>query len=217
MSDEKITRLHDDGLPPEAAARLDADLGALPLTLEPPAGTFEAIEARLPERRPSTTHGGRWGGFALAASVAALAVFVALDVSGPSETPSPSLALAPAGNDAGVAAAPVLAARDRYRTASLPSALGGRAALGEGFLQVRQELSTDFAAKLEQLDPATREVVETNLRVIHGALSRIDGALAGNPDDAVLQKLLMSTYRQELDYMGRIGRMPAGPQGSMEL
>ena len=33
------------------------------------------------------------------------------------------------------------------------------------------------------------EVVEANLQVIHGALTRIEGALSGNPDDAVLQEL----------------------------
>lgn len=221
MSDEKITRLHDDGLPPDAAARLDAGLGALPLELEPPAGTFELIEARLPERSPSAAReqrwGQGWGGFALAASVATLAVLVALDLGLPPEAPAPDVAATPADEAASPAVMPALEARDRYRTASLPRSLGGRAALGEGFLQVRQELSTDFASKLEQLDPATREVVETNLKVIHGALTRIEGALAGNPDDAVLQELLMSTYRQELDYMGRIGRMSAGPEGSMEL
>lgn len=219
MSDEKITRLHDDGLPPDAAARLDARLGALSLDLEPPAGTFDAIEAQLPERRPSTRLGERWGGswsgFALAASIAACAVIIAFDVARPG-TPAPTVAQTPE-PQATTTTASVFEARDRYRTASLPRALGGRAALGEGFLQVREELSTDFASKLEQLDPGTRDVVEANLKVIHGALVRIEGALAGNPDDAVLQDLLMSTYRQELDYMGRVGRMPAGPERSMEL
>ncbi|MEE4300000.1 MAG: hypothetical protein V2J24_11215 [Pseudomonadales bacterium] len=220
MSDEKITRLHDDSLSADAAARLDARLGALPLELEPPAGTFDAIAARLPQRRGSDALGGRrggnWGGFALAASIAACAVFLVLELAGPTDAPAPAVARKPAPG-AAIAGPSVLEAHDRYRTASLPRALGGRAALGAGFLQVRQELSTDFASKLEALDPATRDVVETNLKVIHGALTRIESALAGNPEDAVLQDLLMSTYRQELDYLGRVGRMPAGPERSMEL
>ena len=78
-------------------------------------------------------------------------------------------------------------------------------------------MSDDFASRLERLDPATREVVEANLQVIPGALSRIEGALAADPEDTVLQDLLMSTYRQELDYMGRVNQMPAGPERSMEL
>jgi hypothetical protein len=222
MSDEKITRLHDDGLPADVAARLDARLGALPLELEPPADAFDAIAARLPERQPEGdgSRPGNWRGFALAASVAACAVIVAIEVGTPG-APAPTVAEAPAAAEPAYSSTTVstsvFEARDRYRTATLPRALGGRAALGEGFLQVREELSTDFASKLEELDPATRDVVEANLKVIHGALSRIEGALAGNPDDAVLQDLLMSTYRQELDYMGRVGRMSTGPEGSMEL
>jgi hypothetical protein len=225
MSDEKITRLHDDGLPPDLAARLDARLAALPLDVEPPAGNFDAIAERLPQRRPSEAvgGGGKWGGFALAASVAACAVIVTLNVGRGPGTDSPLVAEAPAGPEAiaadpaAEATAATIAARDRYRTAMLPGALGGRAALGAGFLQVREDLSEDFASRLDKLDPATREVVETNLQVIHGALSRIEGALAADPDDPVLQDLLMSTYRQELDYMGRVNQMPAGPEGSMEL
>lgn len=228
MSDEKITRLHDDGLPPDLAARLDARLAALPLEVEPPAGTFDAIAERLPERRPSDARsgGGQWGGFALAASVAACAVIVALNVGPGTGADAPTVAALPTGaepvsataiTESEEAAAATIAARDRYRTATLPGALGGRAALGAGFIRVREDLSEDFASRLEKLDPATREVVETNLQVIHGALSRIEGALAAAPDDPVLQDLLMSTYRQELDYMGRVSQMPAGPERSMEL
>jgi len=217
MSDEKIARLHDDGLPPDLAARLDARLEGLATSFEPPPMAFEAIEARLEAPKRSQP----WMGFAMAASVAALAVVFAFRGADTDLPAGPTVAeIDPAASTQALtdADAAVLAARDRYRTASLPPALGGRAALGTGFLQVREDVSTNFAERLEDLDPATREVVETNLQVIHGALTRIESALAGNPDDSVLQELLMSTYRQELDYMGRVSQMPTPLEdGSMEL
>ena len=217
MSDETIARLHDDGLPPHLAARLDARLDGLATSFEPPEQAFEAIEARLdpPPRTPA------WIGFAMAASLAALAVVLAFRGAEP-DLPADPLAVevdpAARANPLTDSDGTVLAARDRYRTASLPPALGGRAALGAGFLQVREDVSTNFADRLDELDPATREVVETNLQVIHGALTRIENALASSPDNSVLQELLMSTYRQELDYMGRVSQMPTPREdGSMEL
>ena len=217
MNDEKIARLHDDGLPPSVAARLDARLEGLATSFDPPEQAFEAIEARL----DTSTRTRPWIGFAMAASLAALAVVLAFLGEVPDQPSGPALAEvdpAPSARPLTDSDAAVLAARDRYRTASLPPALGGRAALGVGFLQVREDVSTNFAGRLDELDPATREVVETNLQVIHGALTRIENALASSPDNSVLQELLMSTYRQELDYMGRVSQMPTPREdGSMEL
>ncbi len=70
-------------------------------------------------------------------------------------------------------------------------------------------MNADYRARLARLDPATRTVVERNLEVIHAALGRIEAALEAEPGDPLLRELLVSTWEQELDYMGRVARLPA--------
>lgn len=212
-SDDRVARIGGDELPPEASRALDEKLAGLARDLPPPAATWQAVEARLSPRRAPVAH---WRSFALAASVATLAVLLGLTaIERPAGTGS--VASGPAG--ATVTPDPTSARidPDALRTAELPPSLGGREALGPGFLRVRAQVSTDFQTRLEQLDPVTRQVVETNLDVIHAALGRIEAALDADPDNTLLQELLVSTWRQELDYMGHVNRMPEPLDRRMEL
>ena len=191
-------RIDGDGLPPELARRLDARLGALPAERAPPPELWHAVAARLPERRPAR---GRFralraprSAFALAAGLTALAVLLPLgsDVDEPTEAPP-------------------------LREVRLPAPLGGTAALGEDFLATRSAVNAGYRERLARLDPATRTVVERNLEVLHAALGRIEAALDAEPGDPLLRELLVSTWQQELDYMGRVARLPepasAAPAG----
>jgi hypothetical protein len=212
---DDVPRLHDDGLPAAAAADLDARLAALATELPPPEDGWAEVAGRLepreaPRRRP-------WRGFALAASVATLAVTLGLTLlrtTGPlapttvAEAPAPAATTTPAAT---------LPASDRFMTASLPDALGGRAALGAGFIEARNDVAGSFVERLESLDPATREVVERNLAVIHDALGRIEGALADDPHNELLRDLLTSTWQREMDYMNRVRRLPSASERRIEL
>jgi hypothetical protein len=44
-----------------------------------------------------------------------------------------------------------------------------------------------------------------NMRVIRDAIDEINGALAAEPESVLLQELLLSAYREELDMMQKIG------------
>ncbi len=81
---------------------------------------------------------------------------------------------------------------------------GPRYAMGPSFSQARMDLSISVADQLEQVSPETRVLVEKNFDVINRALSEINAALAADPDNDMLQQLLMSTYTEELLLLGEI-------------
>lgn len=67
------------------------------------------------------------------------------------------------------------------------------------------KLQDDYQAGLDQLPPQTREVVEQNLRQIHESLAEIHAALAADPGNLALHRLLAGTYQQEIDLISTIG------------
>lgn len=66
---------------------------------------------------------------------------------------------------------------------------------------VREQLDTE----LERLSPEARADVEQNLQVIRDAITEINTALEAEPDNVLLQDLLLRTYREELAVMQRVG------------
>ncbi|MBT5220508.1 MAG: hypothetical protein HOM16_13660 [Woeseia sp.] len=58
--------------------------------------------------------------------------------------------------------------------------------------------------ELEQMDPETRLNIEDNIRTIQDAIADINRALANEPDNVLLQEMLLDTYRDELSLMRRI-------------
>lgn len=76
--------------------------------------------------------------------------------------------------------------------------------LGPGYQDAHRSLSAKVAGQLELLSAEEREVVQKNIGIIRAAIDEINTALAAEPDNALLQKLLISTYREELDLMIRV-------------
>jgi hypothetical protein len=76
--------------------------------------------------------------------------------------------------------------------------------LGPGYQDVHRSLSAKVDGQLELLGAEEREVVQKNIEIIRLAIDEINTALAAEPDNALLQKLLISTYREELDLMIRV-------------
>lgn len=85
--------------------------------------------------------------------------------------------------------------------------LGASAYLPVGYVQARQELTTAFDESVSRLSPATRQVVEANLRDIERSLKEIGTALARDPGNATLQQLLVAASSQELQYLDEVRRL----------
>lgn len=73
--------------------------------------------------------------------------------------------------------------------------------------RTRNAYESDYIAGLERLAPATRVVVEQNLIQIQQSLADIQAALASDPGNLSLHRLLATTYQQELNLITRIGAL----------
>ena len=79
------------------------------------------------------------------------------------------------------------------------AAFGSRYNLGPDFQDTRSHLASKLDRELDRLSPEQREDVERNLDVIRDAIGEINAALERDPDNALLQDLLLKTYREELN------------------
>jgi hypothetical protein len=77
--------------------------------------------------------------------------------------------------------------------------------LGSDYLETRADMVARFEQELEQLGPDERQDVETSLEVIRAAIDDINAALQQDPDNTLLQDLLMKTYHEELKVMRKVG------------
>ena len=82
---------------------------------------------------------------------------------------------------------------------------GGNYRLGPGFQEARGGLASKLDQQLNRLSSESRAEVERNMQVISDAINEINLALGKEPDNVLLQELLLSTYREELRLMHRIG------------
>jgi len=76
--------------------------------------------------------------------------------------------------------------------------------LGPDYQDARRSLEAKVDQELSRLTQEEREAVQKNIEVIRSAIRDINRALAEEPDNALLQKLLLSAYREELDLMMRV-------------
>lgn len=81
------------------------------------------------------------------------------------------------------------------------ASFGDRYNLGPGFQDARRDLQEQLETELARLSPAARTEVETNMQTIRTAIAEINVALADEPDNVLLQQLLLSSYREELTLM----------------
>jgi len=82
---------------------------------------------------------------------------------------------------------------------------GSRYTLGPDFQDARAAIVTRLEAELDRLPEETRLEVEQNLAVIRAAIADLNRALAEEPDNVLLQELLISTYGEELAIMRKVG------------
>ncbi len=79
--------------------------------------------------------------------------------------------------------------------------------LGPDYQDARRSLAAKVDEELGRLTAEERNEVQKNIDVIRAAIEEINKALAAEPDNALLQKLLLSTYRDELGLMMRVDKI----------
>ena len=87
---------------------------------------------------------------------------------------------------------------------SASGSFGSMYNLGPDYQDARRSLAAKLDEELSRLTPEERDNVQKNIEIIRAAIDDINLALAEEPDNALLQKLLISTYREELDLMIRV-------------
>jgi hypothetical protein len=167
-------------------------VAALPTEIEPSHDLWPGIRARLEQtsREPAPAPRGLSWPWALAAGVAVASVsvlFTWMAVKAPGEG---------AAQVAGLGSTPV--------TALQPVSYGGYTSLGPEYVQTRAEMLGLFNARLADLPDETRTRVEQDLKVIQKAAEDIDAALAADPSSRLLNKLLLSTYQEEMRLYTRV-------------
>lgn len=85
------------------------------------------------------------------------------------------------------------------------ASFGGEYQLGSDYQLARAGLESRLELVLERLSPEQRAEVEENLDIIQGAIAEINAALEEEPDNVLLQELLLDTYREELAVMRNVG------------
>jgi hypothetical protein len=81
---------------------------------------------------------------------------------------------------------------------------GSQYNLGPDYQDARRVLASKLGAELDSLAPETRADIDTNLEAIRLAINEINKALAEEPDNVLLQDLLLDTYRDELSLMNKV-------------
>ncbi|MBS1201289.1 MAG: hypothetical protein H6R27_1967 [Proteobacteria bacterium] len=173
-----------------------ARVAALPQSVEPSRDLWSGIRAQLEQPAPAagTAHRGLSWSWALAAGVTIASVsvlFTWMAVKAPGDAPAQMAAVSPT---------PVEALQ--------PVSYGSYARLGPEYVETRAEMLEMFRARLATLPDDVRLRVEQDLATIQKAADDIDAALATDPSSQLLNRLLLSTYQEELRLYTRV----AAPQ-----
>jgi hypothetical protein len=180
--------------------RLLAAARKLPREISPERDLWPEIAARIGAGEaaapPAATH-GRWRvAAALAAAVALVAVSSLMTLWLTDEAPPVVVQQQPT---AGLA----IPAR------ALPDAasFGPGYTLGPRYERARQALTRDLDRQLAALPEDTRALLERNLGQIRGALAEINQELSRDPNNVLLQQLLLAAYQDELAVLMNVNRM----------
>ncbi|RLA26980.1 MAG: hypothetical protein DRQ63_06990 [Gammaproteobacteria bacterium] len=87
---------------------------------------------------------------------------------------------------------------------SASGSFGSQYNLGPDYLDAQRDLPGRLDDELDHLTPQVRAAVVTNIAAIRTAIAEINLALAEDPDNVLLQELLLSTYREELTLMKQV-------------
>ena len=176
--------------------RLDAWLRDLPRSVEPRRDLWPAIEARLEPRARRRVPAWAWQAAAAVLLVAGSSLLTAtlLDDDGASgkmvATPRATVA-----TPADVAASAV------------PATYAAGSQLDPEYLAARRQLTAMLNERIANLPDSTRVKLEQNLAEMRRAAEQINAALAEQPDDPLLQDLLLKTYQDELAVLANVNQL----------
>jgi hypothetical protein len=162
---------------------------ALPRAIQPQRDLWPGIEQAL--RAQQRAGGWRSGLFAQAASVILL-VGVSSGLT--------YLAVSPPDREV----SPVSVGVDRVFE-PVSGSFGSRYNLGPDFQAARDVLAARLDLEMAKLSPETRAVVQKNLDAIRAVIVEINKALAAEPDNELLQEMLIRSYHDELALMQKVG------------
>ena len=84
------------------------------------------------------------------------------------------------------------------------ASFGDSYVLGPDYQDARNSLRARFDEQLERLTGEERAEVTRNVDAIRSVIEEINRALSNDPDNTLLQELLLSTYQEELSIMMKV-------------
>ena len=179
MNNDEETRIEDE---------LTALAGTLPAGVSPDRDLWPGIEQAIahPAPRERTLWNSTW----------AQAAAVVLLVGGSSGVTYLAV------NGGGQQAPEVIYADNVFESVS--GDFGQQFTLGNEYLDAHRRMQSGLEQKLNSLSPDTRDAVVKNLNAIRVAIKDLNNALAVEPDNTLLQELLLSTYHDEMALMKHV-------------
>jgi hypothetical protein len=169
---------------------------ALPDEIRPPRDAWPAIAARIGAEDAAPA--GRWrlaGAIAAAVALVAISSLVTIWL-----TDEPAPVVVHQGSPNGGLATTA-------RSLPLEASFGAGFTLGPRYERARQELTRDLESQLAALPEDTRALVNRNLAQIRAALAEINEELSEDPNNVLLQQLLLAAYQDELAVLMNVNRM----------
>lgn len=84
------------------------------------------------------------------------------------------------------------------------ASFGDQYMLGPDYQDARAGLKARLDQELERMEPEAKDDVIRNLEAIRSVIEEINRALTLDPDNALLQELLLNTYQEELSLMKKV-------------
>jgi hypothetical protein len=176
---------------PDDPSGLDARLQQLPREIEPGRDLWAGIESRLEPRAAVDRRRPAWLWQAAAA---------VLLVAGSSLL---TATLMNERRDDGT-----MAASSAVETVqAMPIAFGPGKRLDPEYLAARRQLTAVLDERMASLPASTRAKLEASLGELRRAAEQINVALAEQPDDPLLQELLLATYQDELAVLANVNQL----------
>ena len=191
----------DERTAQDAAARLDARLGELPLEVAPGRDLWPEIAARIEDRAQpvaSTSRRAAWL-WQAAAAVVLVAGSSLLTASLLDRDALMQQSAAPAVRANGPAASDAAAV--------MPAAFGPAGQLDPEYVAARRQLTQVLDQRVAALPTSARAKLEFNLGEMRRAADEINAALAEQPGDPLLEELLLKTYQDELAMLSNISQL----------
>lgn len=207
-TESQLNELLDDSLAPDEKERVASHVAAclpcasalrqiesllertraLPREISPPGDAWDAVRATVRATGTSTSAPvlrPTWWRFAAAAAVLVVAVIAGVRWLAPDsrELPVSSDAVAP------------------------PASLAAFGPVEARYVLAASALEETLAERRAALDPATVEIVERSLATIDTAIAEARAALASDPGNADLTRLLASSYEQKVTLLRRASEL----------